>query len=163
MMAIQIYLKKVDSLIMAGTAIVENELIKAWSACPETVADLESCLNTTDWRSPIPFKTKMKVSMRRASTVFHCFNFTIIVVLNLSEPTLADYSPNDFFRFYEVLFAVDQSQNNWFATTQYLFLTSVASYLRNDVDTQIATGSDDRLSKLQEFLAVPIVLFNNVV
>jgi len=101
--------------------------------------------------------------MQRASTVFHRFNFSIIDVINLSEPTPTNYSPDDFFQFYKVLFAVDQNEPNWFATTQYLFLTSIASYLRDDVDTQVATGSDDRISKLQDFLATPIVLFNNVV
>ena len=39
----------------------------------------------------------------------------------------------------------------------------MTSYLRDNVDTQNSTGSDDRLSKLQEFLAAPIVVFNNVV
>lgn len=135
----------------------------AWSACPDDVSLAESCLNNTDWRSQTPFNTTMTISMRRASTVFHRFNFTIIDIIDLSPPSPTDYIPEDFFGFYDVLFAVDQNQSNWFATIQYQFLISVASPLGNDVDTQVATGSNDRLSKLQEFLAVPIVVFNNAV
>jgi len=105
----------------------------------------------------------MAISLRRASTVFHRFNFTIMDITDLSEPTPIVYDPEVFFSFYNIIFGVDDNKPGWFTSTEYLFLTSMTSYLRDNVDTQNSTGSDDRLSKLQEFLAAPIVVFNNVV
>jgi hypothetical protein len=105
----------------------------------------------------------MTISERHATTVFHRFNFTILDVNNLSNPTPVVYSPDDLFPFYEIIFAIDESQPNWFATTQMLFLTSVTSYLRYDADTESATGSVNRVSRLQEFMAVPMVVFNDVI
>jgi len=43
-----------------------------------------------------------------------------------------------------------------------MFLLGVVSFLGDNVPNQNGTGSDDRLSRLQEFLATPIFLFNNV-
>ena len=135
---------------------------QAWNSCPLTVAQTGDCLSTVDWRTVDPFNTKMTISERRASAVFNRFNFTITDVIDLSDPTPTDYAADDFFVFYKIIFAVNESNINSFQSTQYLFLTSVASYLRDEVDTQLETGTDDRLSRLQEFLAVPVVLFNNI-
>lgn len=43
-----------------------------------------------------------------------------------------------------------------------MFLLGIVSYLGDNVGVQNGTGSEDRLSRLQEFLATPIFLFNNV-
>jgi hypothetical protein len=162
-MAIQICLKKVDSSIMAGTPTENSLLTQAWLACPTSVGQKGGCLNTEDWRLSDLFNTKMTISERRASTVFNRFNATIIDIIDLSDPTPTSYGPNDFFPFYDIIFSINQSQPDWMFSTQYLFLTSLASYLRDNVDVQLSTGNDDRLSRLQEFLSVPIVVFNNVV
>jgi hypothetical protein len=100
--------------------------------------------------------------MRRATTVFNRFNFTIMAIKDLSTPVPTHYNPQDFFVFYDTMFALNQSQPNWYLTTEYMLLIAITSYLGADLDTQRATGSDDRLFKLKEFLAVPIFLFNNV-
>jgi hypothetical protein len=105
----------------------------------------------------------MTISERRATTIFHRFNFTILDVVNVSNPTPVVYGPDDLFPFYEIIFAIDESQPNWFATTQMLFLTSLTSYLRYDADTESATGSVNRVSRLQEFMAVPMAVFNDVI
>jgi len=100
--------------------------------------------------------------MRRATTVFNRFNFTIMATKDFSTPVPINYTPQDFFVFYDIIFALNQSQPNWYLTTEYMLLIAITSYLGADLDTQRATGSNDRLLKLQEFLAVPIFLFNNV-
>ena len=123
---------------------------------------MESCLNTTDWRLDIPFSTKMTTSARRATTVFNRLNFTIIDLMNLSNAVPTDYAPEDLFAFYDIIFAINPSEPNWYQTAQYLLLIAITTYLGTDADTQQATGSEDRLLKLEEFLAVPIFLFNNV-
>jgi hypothetical protein len=105
----------------------------------------------------------MTISERRATTIFHRFNFTILDVVKMSDPTSVIYSPDDFFPLYEIIFAIDESQPNWFATTQMLFLTSLTSYLRYDSDTESATGSVNRVSRLQQFMAVPMAVFNDVI
>ena len=137
-------------------------LTKGWSTCPSDVARAHSCLNTTDWRLNIPYSTKMTTTMRRASTIFDRYNFTILGIKDLSDAAPTDYGPTDFFPFYDSIFFVDPSEPNWFQTTQYMLVVAVATYLGVNVGTQQATGSDDRLLKMQEFLAVPIFLFNNV-
>lgn len=138
-------------------------LTVGWNACPDDTAATSGCLNTTDWRSDIPLQTKLTVTERRATTIFHRFNFTILDVINLSAPTPVVYTPDDFFPFYEIIFAIDETQPNWFATTQMLFLTSLTSFLRYDSDTETATGSVNRVDTLQEFMAVPMAVFNDVI
>jgi hypothetical protein len=161
-MAIQICLKKSNNSLLAGIISVYASNV-GWSACPDATAETSGCLNTTDWRSDIPLQTKMTISERRATTIFNRFNFTILDVVKMSDPTPVVYSPDDFFPFYEIIFAIDESQPNWFATTQMLFLTSLTSYLRYDADTESATGSVNRVSRLQQFMAVPMAVFNDVI
>lgn len=84
-------------------------------------------------------------------------------IIDLSPPTPVEYQPEDFFAFYELLFAVDMSDFEWSRSIQYLFLTDVSAYIRDDTEEQISSGGDDRILKLQEFLAVPLARFNNVV
>jgi hypothetical protein len=140
--------------------IFEDKLTKAWSSCPPSVQETNSCLNTTDWRIIVPVNTKLTISARNASTVFDRFNFTIIDIIDLSDPTPVTYGPEDFFTFYEIIFAVDQTQQNWWLTTQYLFLLGISSALSTWAPEN-GTGSYDQLSRLEEFLATPIFLFNN--
>jgi hypothetical protein len=142
---------------------MRNWLMKAWNACPVDVRETNSCLNSTDWRIIVPFNTKMTISQRRATTVFNRFNFTITDVINLSDPTPTIYDINDFFIFYEIIFAVNETTPQWWQSTQYMFLLGIVSFLGNNVPTENGTGSDDRLSRLQEFLVTPTFLFNNVV
>jgi hypothetical protein len=105
----------------------------------------------------------MTISERRASTVFNRFNFTIMDVIDVSDATPTDYEPEDFFLFYEIIFQVNETEPNAYSTVQYLFLTSVVSFLRDEYDAQEGNGGGSRLARLQEFLTVPIVVFNNVV
>jgi hypothetical protein len=105
----------------------------------------------------------MTVTNRRASTVFDRFNATIIDVLDLTDPTPTNYTAQDFFSLIDIVFAINQSEFWWPATTQYLFLLGIQTYLGNPTATQNGTGADDRLVRLQEFLATPIFLFNNAV
>jgi len=122
-----------------------------------------NCLTSSDWRSQAPVSTTMATSARRASAVFDRYNVTIMDVLDLSEPTIVELEPADYFLFYEIIFALNQNQPNWGSSIQYMFLTSVASSLQTKANESIATGGDDRLLRLQEFLAVPIALYNNAV
>ena len=103
----------------------------------------------------------MTISERGASTVFDRFNFTITDIINFSDPTPTNYTAQDFFTFYEIIFHVDQTQVNWPQTTQYMFLLGISVFLGDPTPTQNGTGSDDRMSRLEEFLATPIFLFNN--
>jgi len=103
----------------------------------------------------------MTISQRTASTVFDRFNFTITDIINFSDATPTNYTANDFFTFYEIIFNVDQTRANWPQTTQYMFLLGIATFLGSPTPTQNGTGSDDRMSRLQEFLSTPIFLFNN--
>jgi len=111
----------------------------------------------------LPLNTKLTISERRASTVFDRFNFTITDVIDLSDPTATNYTAQDFFAFYDIIFNIDQTQTNWPQSIQYMFLLGVAIFLSDPNPIQNQTGGDDRLSRLEEFLATPIFLFNNAV
>lgn len=136
---------------------------KAWNPCPWSVRETQSCLNTTEWLTLTPFSTIMTINKRRASTVFDRFNLTITDIIEFSDPTPTVYEPRDFFTFYEIVYNVNQTLANWGSSIEYMFLLGTVSFLENNVDTLNGTGSDDRVAKLQEFLAVPIFLFNNIV
>lgn len=99
----------------------------------------------------------MTISERRASTVFDRFNFTITDIISLSDPKPTDYTPEDFFHFYQIVFAVDENQLNYTSTIQFLFLFSMASFLIQQV-----TEKASDLSRLREFLATPLLMFNEV-
>jgi hypothetical protein len=103
----------------------------------------------------------MTVTSRRATTVFDRFNATIVDILDFTDPIPTNYTAEDFFTFYDIIFKIDPSTNFWMKTTQFLFLLGIQSYLEFSTSTQNQTGADDRLSRLQEFLATPIFLFNN--
>src|SRR5947207_11936288 len=105
--AIQICLKKSNSSLLAGMSNIITLVMLAWNACPPDIMQEGDCLNSTDWRIVDPYNTKMTISSRRASTVYSRSNFTIIDVINLSDPSPVDYSPEDFFSFYEVIFNID--------------------------------------------------------
>jgi hypothetical protein len=158
--AVQICLKKVNSSFLAGTSTADETLISAWNSCPFDVSDAFSCLNTSDWRTVDPFNTKFTISERRASTVFDRSNFTILDIIDFSDPLPTAHTPADYFLFYEVIFAVDTSVDHYNQTVQYLFLDIVSSYLRNEVNSQI--DIKEHLLKLQEFLATPIAIFTNI-
>jgi hypothetical protein len=103
----------------------------------------------------------MTISKRRASTVYSRFNFTITDVTDLSSPSSVEYHPNDFFVFYDVLFAIDQNQTDWEQSNQFMFLSSIATFLELNVDNLISTEEGARQLRLQEFLATPIAIYTD--
>lgn len=102
----------------------------------------------------------MTIFERRASTVYDRFNFTIQDVSNVSNPSLVEYQPDDFFGFYDAIFAIG-NETDFGLTTQYGFLLILSSFLLFDQDDQIEYGGGNRALRLEEFLATPIAIFNN--
>jgi hypothetical protein len=98
----------------------------------------------------------MTISERRASTVFDRSNFTITDIISLSDPKPTNYTAEDFFHFYGIVFAVDENQTDYTSTIQFLFLYSIASFLIEQV-----TESAVDLARLRQFLATPLLIFNN--
>jgi hypothetical protein len=98
----------------------------------------------------------MTIYQRRGSTVFNRFNFTIMDIIKLSEAIPTNYTTNDFFTFFDIIFALNQSDANYWETVQYSFLLAIQTYIGN---SRNRTDSDNLL---QEFMATPIVLFNNL-
>lgn len=132
----------------------------AWNACPLEYIEKATCLNATEWRLNDPYNTKMTISKRRASTVFSRSNFTIMDVTNLSDPSPVNYTADDFFSFYEVLFKLASNHPD-ITSTQFTFLLSISGYLLTNQGEQIDDGVGIRQLRLQEFLACPLVIFNN--
>jgi hypothetical protein len=103
----------------------------------------------------------MTVSKRRASTVYNRSNFTIVDVTDLSAPTTMEYHPDDFFPFYDIIFAVDQGQTGWNQSIQFMFLFSMAAFLESGGGGgRIDSGGGPQL-RLHEFLATPLAIFND--
>ena len=78
--------------------------------------------------------------------------------MDLSYPSSVNYTADDFFSFYEVIFSFDPTDTT---STQFSFLVTISSYLLINQDEQIDAGVRTRLLRLQEFLACPLVIFNN--
>jgi hypothetical protein len=79
----------------------------------------------------------------------------------LGPPTTMNYTAQDFFQFYDVIFTINTTQTNYFLTTQWMFLSAIQAFFDPNDDELMAI--DDRLSRLYELLAVPPFTFNNVV
>lgn len=159
-LAIQICLKSAGNSFIAGNFNMVMPLTPAWKACPYTIADAVGCLNSHDWQTKDPFYTKMTIFQRRASAVFNPSNFTILDVIGLSDPVPTNYSAEDFFFFYNIIFAFDENQENYITTIQYSLLDTVVAFLGTDANSTLESGA--LLMRFQEFLATPVLLFNNV-
>jgi hypothetical protein len=106
--------------------------------------------------------TKMTITERRASTVFNRSNYTIMDIIKISDASPTNYTVNDFFLLYEIIFAFNASKEDASLTTQYLFLEAIVQNLQNGLKANdLTTGA--RLLQLQAFLAAPLVVFNNIV
>jgi hypothetical protein len=118
-------------------------------------------MNTSTWQTSVPVATKMSITERRASTVFDRANFTILDVMNLSDPVPVNYEPEDFFAFYKFIFAVNLTSRDFAKSTQYSFLLTIASYLHDRNDLRIQDFGGSKRIRLQEFLATPIIIYND--
>jgi hypothetical protein len=66
------------------------------------------------------------------------------------------------FAFYEFVFAIDLNSTDFFTSTPYSFLLTVSSYLQGSGDpNQIEPIGGSSEIRLQEFLATPIVIYND--
>jgi len=139
-------------------------LMIAWSACPLTTMDEFACLNTTDWRLNAPVNTKMAITRRRATTAFDRSNLTITDILDISEPIPTNYTANDFFIFYDILFSVNQSEPYYDLTAQYLMMTALHSDINGDGRriNSFDIGLLGSLLDLQQLLAAIPLLFNSM-
>lgn len=98
--------------------------------------------------------------MRRATTAFDRWNYTIMKILDLdNEITVTNYSVDDFFQFYNQVFETQITQTT---SVQENFLLSCWSYLvqRN---TELQGPAEGGVSILRSMLAVPVLQFNNLV
>ena len=103
----------------------------------------------------------MTVTKRHGSTVFDRANLTILDVTELSDPIPVTYEPEDFFAFYEAIFAVDLNSTSFPTSTPYSFLVTISSYLQGSGDNGIEPLGGSPRIRLQEFLATPIVIYND--
>ena len=100
--------------------------------------------------------------MRRASAIYDRVNYTIIDVSDLTDPIPADYTPDDFFGFYEAIFTIPLNKTGWSLSTPYRLLLHVSSFLQPSLqENQIVSGSGVQRAKLEAFLATPMALFND--
>jgi len=159
--AIQIYLKTTNGSFFPGNLTPRSQLIiLAWNACPPDNIKTATCLKSTDWGLFDPYNTKMTISKRRASTVFSRSNFSIIDVFDLSDPSPVDYTAEDFFAFYEIIFKLASSHPD-LTLTPFTFLLSIVGYLLMNQGEPIGDAINVQLLRLQESLACPLVIFNN--
>lgn len=103
----------------------------------------------------------MTISSRRASSIYNRFNYTIADVINFSDPSPANYTPNDFFGFYEAIFNIPENQTGFSMSTQYRFLLTISTFLQSTEDNQIVSGVGARQAKFEAFLSTPIAIFND--
>jgi hypothetical protein len=106
--------------------------------------------------------TKMTISKRHGSPIFDRTNLTLLDVVDLTEPLPVTYEPADLFAFYEFVFAINLNSTDFFTSSPYSFLFTVSSYLQGSRDpNQIEPIGGSSEIRLQEFLATPIVIYND--
>jgi hypothetical protein len=104
----------------------------------------------------------MTISKRYASTVFDRSNHSIVDVIEMSSPTPVTYAAQDFFAFYEYIFKVDLNSTDFPTSTPYSFLLTITSYLQNSgEDNQLEPLGGSPQRRLQEFLATPVIIYND--
>jgi hypothetical protein len=102
----------------------------------------------------------MTISERRATTVFDRSNLTILGILNISDPIPTNYTTNDFFAFYDILFTVNETEPFYNVTAQFSLITTVMSLINGNGDTFFDIGDDSGVSSLQQLLASIPLIFN---
>ena len=104
----------------------------------------------------------MTISKRHASTIFDRANLTLVDIKDLSEPISVLYEPEELFTIYHNVLAVNLSLPDWDQSTSFSLLLTVITFLQSVPDPQIQSLGALRQIRLQEFLATPIIIFNDV-
>jgi hypothetical protein len=103
----------------------------------------------------------MTISGRQATTAFDRRNGSITDLISLSDSSPTNYTAEDFFSVYDVMFALyTNSSVPITVTTNYDFILAIGSYFANPSVAQI--DEDSTLSKVQQFLATSLLLFTPV-
>jgi hypothetical protein len=120
------------------------------------------CLNRSGWQLEGPFNTKMTISERQSTTVFDRSNLTIIDIVNISDPTPTNYTVNDFFTFYDIIFLVNETDPSYNITPQYLLVRLLNEDLISNPLNWFNIGAASGVSKLQQLLTTIPLIFNNM-
>ena len=161
-LSVEICLKQIDqSTFIAGTSFLHIGLTKAWAVCPSATRGAAQCLVPgLPWQTYAPLNTKMTILSRRATTAFDRRNGTITDFINLSDPIPTNYTVDNFFAIYKVMFFLPLNATVPItATINYEFIAAIASFFADETVIQI--DQDSNLSKMQQFLATSILTFNN--
>src|SRR5271154_2813159 len=138
----------------------------AWNSCPQNTTEAKACLlnstNTTDWQLDGVLNTNLTISERRATTVFDRSNLTIIDILSISDPTPTNYTTDDFFAFYDILFAVNETEPLYNVTTQYSLVTILWAIVNANGQNRFDIGNVTPVSSLQQLLATIPLVFNSM-
>jgi hypothetical protein len=135
--------------------------MKALNACPGPLQVNSSCKSSTDWLLDAPVNTKVTISERRATTAFDRSNLTIIDILEISNPAPTNYTPNDFFVFYDIIFGVDESEPFYNLTAQYLLISQLDTNL-TPLENPFDLGSAGNVLSLRQVLTAVPLIFNNM-
>jgi hypothetical protein len=104
----------------------------------------------------------MTVLKRQASTVFDRSNFSIMDVMDMSDAVPVSYPTKDLFAFYQFIFTINTTSTEFTTSTPFSFLLTMSSYLGKPEDTShIQTLGDSQTRRFQEFLATPMVIYND--
>jgi hypothetical protein len=103
----------------------------------------------------------MTVLSRRATTAFNRHNGTITDIISWSDPSPTNYTVENFFSIYNIMFALNTNSTVPIQTTvNYAFLYIIGSYLSSPSVSQIDV--DSTISKVQQFLATSLILFTPI-
>jgi len=103
----------------------------------------------------------MTVMKRYGSTIFDRSNLTLLDVKDLTDPLPIIYEPSDLFNVYQKIFTVNLNSPGWDTSTPFSLLLSVSTFLLTSASQQIQSLGSLREIRLQEFLATPIVIYND--
>jgi len=100
---------------------------------------------------------------RYASAIFDRSNLTLLDLQDLSEPTPVVYEPADLFAVYQQVLAINLNSTGWPTSTPFSLLLTITSFLQSNGsgDSQFQSLGSLRNIRLQEFLATPLIIYND--
>lgn len=127
-----------------------------YNVCPLAQSRAETCLQNQSWRTTGLTSSWVTITRRRATTIFDRFNSSIIDVIYLDAAgESTDYSSDDFYPVFNILFTIPSGTTDVTTTLAYQFLGWVTTNL------QYFTTDAFKNQILQQLITLPVSMVTN--
>jgi hypothetical protein len=101
------------------------------------------------------------ITLRLATAVYDRTNFTILDVLDLSDPLPTNYTAAEFFNIFDLALKFDARSTDSYLYTAFQFLNYLTQFLAVRQGASRASLNFEGTLPLRQLIAVPILVFNN--